>query len=337
MKNPAVVFTGPKQVELQDLDVPALKNQQVLIKTETSLVSMGTELTVLCQEEGLGTAWGKGRNMFPYRAGYSNVGIVQDVGADVDRALVGKRVQSYGSHARYVVQPVDLARPVLRDLAPEQAVFATMAEIAFNGVRRSGVGMGQSVVVYGLGLLGQLAVGFARLCGARPVIGVDVADSRLKLLPEDPAVIPVNPKREVVKEKVKDATRGRMADVVIELTGMASLVPEQIGVLRRQGTLGILSGPRGKTEIDLHDLCVVPGIRIVGLHNTTHPEHANPADPWTKSRDVELFFDLVADGDLDVSRLITHRKNYAEAVETYRMLVEDRTTAMGVLFDWTEQ
>ncbi len=114
-------------------------------------------------------------------------------------------------------------------------------------------------------------------------MAVDVADSRLALLPKSPSIVPVNPQRDNVQEKVREATRGRMADVVIELTGVAHLIPEEISLLRQQGTLGIVSGLRGKTHIDLHDLCNAPRIRIIGIHNGSHAPHESPADPWTKN------------------------------------------------------
>ncbi len=305
----------------------------MLIESELTLVSTGTELTVLGHDVEEGSKWAAACH-YPFFPGYSNVGVVLDVGPGADRALIGKRVQSYGRHARYVAPPAKLTRPIREGVSSEQAVFATMAEIAFHGVRRSGIGMGVSAVVYGLGLLGQISVRFARLCGARPIIAVDVADTRLSLLPKSPAIVPINPRRDAVKEKVREATRGRMADVVIELTGVANLIPEEIPLLHRQGTLGIVSGPRGKTHIDLHDLCNAPSIKIVGIHNGSHATHESPADPWTKNRDVELFFDLVADGDLDVSGLISHRVPYTDAPAMYQMLLESRGEAMGVLFDW---
>jgi 2-desacetyl-2-hydroxyethyl bacteriochlorophyllide A dehydrogenase len=335
MKNPTVVFTAPMQVEIQDIPHPEIGDKEVLIETKVTLVSTGTELTVLSGNRGYGEVWKRGCR-YPFFPGYSNAGRILDVGKGVDRSLVGMRVVSYGRHAKYVVEPVERARPVRPDVPDEYAVFATMAEIAFHGVRRSGIGMGTSVVVYGLGLLGQMSVRFARLCGARPIIAVDISDYKLSLLPGHPAIIPVNSSRDNVKEKVREATRGRMADIVIELTGIPDLIPEEIKLLHKEGTLGIVSSPRGKTEMDFHDLCNVPSIKIIGIHNSSHPPYPTPADPWTKDRDVELFLALVADGDFDVKSLISHKKSYSEAPEIYRMLLEDRTKLMGVLFTWEE-
>ncbi len=335
MHNPTVVFPAPKQVSIEDRDVPAPEEGQALVRSELTLISTGTELTVLGYGDDVGDSWSRLRN-YPLSPGYCNVGLIEDVGPGVDRESIGRRVQSYGGHGRYVLVPMELARPVPDAVASDVAVFATMAEIALNGVRRTGIGLGWSVVVCGLGLLGQLAARFARLCGARPVIAVDLADSRLSLLPDDAAIVAVNAQRDDIKSAVQEATRNRMADVVLELTGAGGLIADQIELLREQGTLGVVSGPRGQTHLDLLDSCVTPSVTIMGIHNMSHPKVATLANPWTKNRDVELYFDLAADGDIDVTPLITHREAFSAAPELYRMLAEDRTRALGVLLDWAE-
>ena len=84
----------------------------------------------------------------------------------------------------------DVLAQVPDSIAGEEAAFFTLAQTVMNGVRRSRVGWGESVAVFGLGILGQLAVRFCRLCGVRPVFGVDPAAKRRALLPEDAGIQP---------------------------------------------------------------------------------------------------------------------------------------------------
>ena len=204
-----------------------------------------------------------------------------------------------------------------------------------NGVRRSGLTWGDSVVIFGLGLLGQLAVRFCRLAGARPIFAVDIAAERLALLPDDPAVVPVQATQGDVSEVVRQTTRGRMADVAFEVTGNSDLIPGEITVLRQQGRFVILSSPCGQgTLLNFHDFCNRPSYTIIGAHNMSHPEAATLERPWTGARHAELFFTLVAAGDIDVSPLISHRYSYRDAPGAYAMLLEDRSHAMGVVLDW---
>jgi 2-desacetyl-2-hydroxyethyl bacteriochlorophyllide A dehydrogenase len=334
--NPTVVFTGPNRVVIEDRSVPEPGRQEVLIETRASLISTGTELSILTGRADPGSVW-DAISRYPFVPGYSNIGTVKSVGPGVDEAWLGQRVATRGKHAHFVVQPASGIRPIQRaELSDAQASFFTIAEVVMNGVRRGNVLWGEAVVVFGLGLLGQLTVRFCRLAGARPVVAVDVAERRLACLPADRPVVGVNPTRADVPEAVRHATRGRMADVVFEVTGNAGLIPSQFAALRTQGRMVILSSPLGKTAFDFHDLCNRESYTIIGAHDFSHPAQATPDNPWTNQRDAELFFDLAADGELDVETLISHRAPFSEAPALYARLVEDRGELLGVVLDWSE-
>lgn len=332
--NPTVVFPEKGKVVLDERPIPVAGEGELLIQTERTLISTGTELTMMMGDFPPGSFWDN-YTRYPVLPGYCNIGTVVGAGKGVDKKWLGRRVGSWGGHARMVVVPAAECRPVLHDIPSEQAAFFTLGEIVMHGVRRSGIRWGESAVVHGLGLIGQLAIQFCRIAGARPVIGVDISPNRLGYLPEWPSVIPVNPKGENLVEKVETLTRQRKADVVFETTGNPDLIPKQFEVLRDQGRYVVLSSPRGKTSFDFHDLCCAPSYTIIGSHNFSHPKHATLDNPWTLLRDGELFFDYLADGALQIERLISHRASYTKACELYESLVKDRSTAMGVILDWT--
>ena len=331
--NPTIVFLAPLNVAIEDRPVPTPGEGELLIRTRCTLISTGTELTILSGDVPPASRWAQFAQ-FPRTAGYNNIGDVIDGGPGVARSWIGQRVATYGAHARYVTALDSSALPVRPDVADEQAVFFTIAEIVMNGVRRGAVRWAEAVVVHGVGLLGQFAVRLCRLCGARPVIAVDVADSRLGYLPDDVAVFPVNSAREDLAACVSATTKGRMADVAFEVTGNPDLIPEELAVLREQGRLVVLSSPGGETLFDFHDLCNAPSYTIIGAHNSSHPPHATPGNPWTLLRHRELFFDLLADGELEVTALISHQVPYGEASGAYEMLLADRSHAMGVVLAW---
>jgi len=333
-ENVAVVFSKPGTVTLEQRPVPRIEEGQVLIRTSKTLISTGTELTILNGEFPKNSEWSK-YGIYPFQPGYDNVGTVVDVGKGVSKELVGKRVATYGAHARYVSQKQDALRFVRNEVSDEEAAFFTIAEIVLNSVRRANVRLGDSVVIYGAGLLGQITAQVCRLCGARPVAVVDVSDQRLKMLPQDSAIMKLNPKETDIEKAIFTHTNGRKADVVFEVTGNPDLIPSEFRVLRRQGRFIVLSSPRGPTLFDFHDLCNSPSFTIIGTHNSSHPPVETLDNPWTMKRNSELFFDLIVSGEIDVKRLITHRESYKKAPELYKMLLKDRTQAMGVILDWT--
>jgi threonine dehydrogenase-like Zn-dependent dehydrogenase len=96
----------------------------------------------------------------------------------------------------------------------------------------------------------------------------------------------------------------------------------------------LLGSPRGPVSIDLHDEVHSFSLELIGAHNSAHPPAETPNFPWSIARHVELFLDWQRAGVIDVRPLITHRYGWREAAAAYRMLLEDRTRALGVLIDW---
>jgi threonine dehydrogenase-like Zn-dependent dehydrogenase len=308
---------------------------EVTIENAVSLISTGTELTLLEAKTPPDSVWTR-LTSFPCTPGYCSVGRVVAVGEGVDGGWLGARVSSraWAGHARLMRAKEGELRRIHREIPDEQAAFCSIAEIVMNGVRRAAPQIGEAAVVFGLGLLGQLAARFLRLAGCRPVVAADVEESRLRVLPDDPALLRLNPRREDPVAFVRRHSRGRLADLAFEVTGAESLIPDEFAVLREQGRFVVLSSPRGKTAFDFHDLCNRTSVTIIGAHVFSTPERETPATPWTARRNAELFVDLVADGELDMRPLISHRESGLHAPALYRQLIADRGQAMGVLLDW---
>jgi threonine dehydrogenase-like Zn-dependent dehydrogenase len=164
---------------------------------------------------------------------------------------------------------------------------------------------------------------------------MDLAASRLQLLPTHPACIGVDSSVQQPAEAVSQYTYGRMADVVFEVTGNQNLISTELGLLRRQGRLVILSSPRGPSSVDFHDLVNVPSTTIIGAHQMSHPPHENPEDPWTRTRNLDLFFRHISENEFDCMPLISHRCSAISAgPKAYEMLYADRSSAMAVLLNW---
>ncbi|MFH5801428.1 zinc-binding alcohol dehydrogenase [Haladaptatus sp. CMAA 1911] len=332
--NDTVVFPEPKSVAIEQFEIPEPDSGEVLVETSRSLISTGTELTLLTNDVPEGSVWDS-ISHFPVRGpGYCNIGEIVEVGAGVDEERIGTRVAVWEPHQRYTVVGKDDYHVVPDGVSDEEATFFGIAQIVMNGVRKGAVSWGESVGVYGLGLLGQLTVQFAHAAGARPVVGLDISIDRLGYLPDQPGIMGVNPSDEDVVGRLDEANHGRLVDTVLEVTGSPNAIPGEFEILREQGRLVVLSSPDGKTEFDFHDLCNRGSYHIVGAHVYSHPDRATPDNQWSKNRHAELFFEYLAEGTVDVESLITHRKSYDEAPDAYEMLLNDRSQAMGVVLEW---
>jgi 2-desacetyl-2-hydroxyethyl bacteriochlorophyllide A dehydrogenase len=340
MNNPTIVFLKPGEVLLEDRPKPEPSEGELLIQTNRTMISTGTELTILSGEFPPDSRWSNyGR--FPFVAGYLNAGKVIGVGKGVDSSWEGKRVVSGTPHAAFVTAGADEAPqkvfPIPDRVSDEQAVFfGIAAHFVMNGIRRSKLTWGEVAVVYGLGLLGQLAARICAIAGAKLVICIDVSESRLAMLPKGPQFVGLHGQKDKLADRVRELTQGRMADVVFELTGSPQLIPQEFKLLREQGRFVVLSAPRGPTPLfDFHDLCCSPSFTIIGAHGKSTPAYETPDNPWTKARHIELFFDWVASGALDVTPLITNRVLFSEAPSLYKKIMNDRSQVMGEILQWT--
>jgi len=335
MTTRGVIFPGPGEVAIEPVEVGEPGEGQVRIATEVTLISTGTELTAFSGEFPPNSVWSR-YVQYPFRPGYSSVGRVTEVGTGAASLGAGDRVVTMARHAGAALVSAASARKVPEAVSSEEAAFTTLAQIVLNGIRRGRVALGESVVIVGAGLLGQLAVQFARCCGAMPIVVVDPARGRLATAERHGAThvaaLPVDDAREAVAE----ATRGRMADVVYEVTGSPAVVPGAFRLARRLGRVVLLGSSRGPVSVDFHDEAHTLGLEIIGAHNSTHPPGETPHTPWSLSRHAELFHDLLAARRVDVSGLITHRYSGEQAPEAFRMLLADRSQALGVLLQWSE-
>lgn len=335
MSNPTITFPRPREVELEQRERPRLQAGALLVRSRATLVSPGTEVTILSGDFRAGSAWAA-YGVFPFDPGYSNVGVVEEVGEGLDAAWLGQRVASYAPHARYAAIRPEIARPVPNGIDDDQATLFALAETVMNGLRRARISWGEDVVIFGAGVLGQLAARFCLLAGAAHTIVVDVAASRLNLLPDEPSLVRVDATREQPLDVVARVTAGRLADVVIELTGAPDVIPGEFAVLRTQGRFLMLSSPRGEgTMFNFHDLCNATSVEIIGAHADSSPPVATPANPWTRARHSELYFDLVASARLDIAPVITRRVPYGEGPDVYRSFLEGASSDLGVVLDWS--
>lgn len=327
-----VVFTAPLKVEILNRDVRSeLLPGEIRVKTTRTLISTGTELTVLRGKHLPGSVWDK-LFKYPWDAGYCNVGTVLEVGKAVTEFKPGDRVSSTGPHATVFIISVNDALLIDEGVSDDEAAFATIAQIVMQGIRLADIKLGENGVVCGLGLLGQFTVGLARHVGAWPLIAVDLEEFRRKTALDMGAGIVAAPGE--VAAIIAKNTEERMADVVFEVTGSPPVIPTALDWVRRLGRFVMVSSPSGPTTIDFHDQVNARGTVIIGAHNYTHASVANEYNRWTRKVDTQYYLQLVRAGLFTAVKLITHRFPWTEAPKAYQQLLNDRATTLGVILEW---
>ena len=180
MKNRAIIFTEPNVAELVDKgELSALKEDEVKVKTLFSTVSCGTERANITADPNVSPN-GSGKVLFPRQLGYSSSGIVEEVGERVTSVKAGDRVvMHWSTHSEYNVLKEDRVIKIEDDsISMQEAAVAFITTFPMAAIRKTRLEIGESVLVVGLGLLGQLAVKLARISGAVPIVAVDPVKER---------------------------------------------------------------------------------------------------------------------------------------------------------------
>jgi 2-desacetyl-2-hydroxyethyl bacteriochlorophyllide A dehydrogenase len=335
-----VVFTGPRQVELETYEVPDPGPQQVLVRTMRTLVSAGTEVKALVNMRGEAT--------YPTRPGYSSVGIVEAAGSAVAEVQPGDRVVTMGRHASHTLVDLDPTRfaaaagqrapqylqKIPDGVTDEQAVFAILGSVALHGLRKVSFQLGESCVVMGQGVVGQLLGQFARAAGAAPVIGIDLVATRLEQSRQSGLHAVIDASQEDAVEAVLRLTGGKGADVLFEATTRAEHFPTLLRAAALNGRIVIVGSLAGTATISLYDEIQYKELTIVGAWQPRAPVVPHHTFPWSQQRNRQTFLELVRTGAVRVDHLITRRGHAEDAPRLYGEIAAGPGDWLGVVFVW---
>ena len=330
MQSTNIVLTGKQQVELKNVAAPSVPDDGILVRTQLSLISTGTESICYRGEMDEGSHW-DGWVKYPFNLGYSNVGRVEEVGAGMQGFEVGDRIFSTSNHHQIAVVRGSAVK-IPDDVSDESAAWSKLATIAQTGVRRAELKMGARVAIIGSGPLGQLLTQYARVMGAKEILAIDMIAGRLEVARDHGATQIFVGGAAEAGPFVEEYTDGELADVVFDATGHYAVFPLALKLVRRFGTLMLIGDSPYPSKQTLTPDVITRQISVRGTHNEMLPPHV---EDWSAPRQVELFHTYVARGQMRVDDLITSRHRPQEAPEVYANLLENRAETIGVVFDWS--
>jgi threonine dehydrogenase-like Zn-dependent dehydrogenase len=183
-------------------------------------------------------------------------------------------------------------------------------------------------------MLGQLVVQYLWVSGARKIIAIDLIESRLNRARAHGATHTLQLDVKSARQEIKEITREKMLDVVFDVTGHPAVLAPAIQLLRRLGRVILLGDTPTPSQQYLGPGVVSNSIAILGIHGTMSPAQASEFNPWSAAEIIALFFDYLTQGRMRVSDLITHRYSPLDAPKVYQGLLQDRSAAIGIIFDW---
>jgi len=359
-------------INVNEVPIPTIDDKFLLVRNVFSVISAGTEKTKVdmgnknllqkamsrpdllkqviakAKTEGLKKTLQSVNSRLdtPGPLGYSSAGVVSAVGGLVEGIKPGDRVAcagaGYANHADFAAIPKNLVAKIPDPVSFEEAAFATIGAIALQGVRLAEPRMGETFLVLGLGLIGQITVQLLRANGCN-VIGTDLDPSLVALSEKYGAVGISND----VANACRDLSGGHGIDGVLVCAGTSSNQPiELCGEATRQKGRVVVVGavrmdiPREnffKKEIDV----VISRSYGPGRYDPFYEESGNDYPigyvRFTEKRNMETFLELIAQKKVDIKSLITHRFPLDQAAKAYSLIQGEKTEPyLGILLKYDE-
>ncbi len=337
MKTKQIVFTKVNTAELLDVEIREPGAGEVLVRTAFSTVSPGTERANIIGDPNTGGA-SSPHSAFPRELGYSSAGIVEKVGEGVTSVKPGDRAIVYwGKHLAYNLVPEKNVVKIEDDsVSLAEASFSFIATFPLAAVRKCRVELGESAMVMGLGLLGQLAIRLLRAAGAAPIIAADPVANRRETALAGGADYALDPLAEGFAEQVKKLTGGGV-NAAIEVTGVGAGLDETLDCMAKFGRVALLGCTRDKNfSIDYYRKVHFPGITLIGAHTMARPENESHPGWFTHTDDIRAVLKLCAGGRLNLAEMICEQHSPADCGAVYDRLVQDPGHfPLVTQFDWS--
>lgn len=315
-------------------DEPKLLAGHVRIRTEYSAISPGTELSMAKKSADN-----------PLAIGYSAVGIIEQVADDVTELKIGQRVACYGApyvrHAEVLSVPVNLTALVPEHVSPEEAAFAGLGAIAIHALRIADLRFGESLIIVGLGILGNISAQIAA-AAAYTTLGYDLNADRAAILRQSgfrhAYVSQVD-----LEAGLWAATEGIGADSVLLCASGdgESLINSSLDWIRDRGKIIIVGDIStnfsrnkmfGKEAQVLISRAGGPG-RYDKQYERDNKDYPIGYVRWTEGRNTREYIRLLAEKRISVQHLISDIYPIEQAAEAYRNYSISSST-MGTLIQY---
>ena len=350
MTNRNIVFTKKDTAAVVDRPMPKVKAGEVLVKLVRSCISSGTERANLTGVPDAATSIYSDKPddvvTWPRQGGYSSAGVVQAVGKGVKSVRKGDRVaMSWTVHSQFVSLPERQVYLIPDNVDFEQAALTHISTFPLAAIRKCRLEVGESALVMGQGVLGQLAVVLLKAAGAAPIVVADpVAAKRRRALKlgADFAFDPLDPdfaaKVKAVTRTGRFAQEGRVEDcgakVVIEVTGNGGALNTALDAIAPFGRLALLGCTRDSNfTVNYYRKVHARGVTLVGAHTNARPDRESAAGWWTTRDDAQTTLRLLSLGRISLKGVVSEVHKVTEAPAVYARLAKGGAFPV-VQFDW---
>lgn len=361
------------KLELVDAPIPVCLDNTILVKNMASLISIGTERSII--ELGKKSLLGKARSRpdlvkrfldkakkegyvktlkealgrldEPVPLGYSSAGIIIEAGKNINTFSPGDKVvcigAGYASHSEIISIPENFCCIIPNNLSFKEASFGMLGIIALHGVRCGNIKFGETVAVMGLGLLGLLTIQILSAYGCH-VIGYDIDKNKVLLARKLGFSNSFDTKNDF-SSAAEGLTNGNGVDAVILTVATESKEPVDtaINISKMKGKIvlvGVSKIAPERNEMWHKEVEIVvskaggPGI-LDPFYELKGIDYPFGYVRWTENRNLEEFLRLISEKKVDVNSLISHEYSISEAKTAYGNLLDKKQkNFIGVVLNY---
>lgn len=335
MENKAVFMKGIGEMEIVPVEMPALRDNDVLVKMEYVGIC-GSD--VHYYEKGrIGNFIVEG----DFILGHECAGEVVKVGSAVKGLKVGDKVALepgitcgqcefckggkynlcpdveflatppyHGCLKNYIAFPENMAFKLPDNVSTKEGALVEPLAVGLHAAAQGGVKLGDKVVVLGAGCIGLVTLLACKAFGATEVIVVDVIDKRLECAMNLSASHVINAKKENTLDKIAELTGGKGADIVIETAGSEFTIKQTAYAVKRGGTIVLVGlAPKDVIEFDFMQIMTKEAdIKSVFRYRNLYPAAIG----------------AIADGKIDVKGIVTHEFDFEDSKKAFDFVIENK-------------
>ncbi|MBX3051332.1 MAG: zinc-binding dehydrogenase [Caldilineaceae bacterium] len=325
----ALVLTGLRQIELQELPIPSPGPGQVLVRHEVTAISTGSE--VIRYVAGAGPA-----------IGYLGAGVVEAIGPGVEQLQPGDRVRTTGPHHEYVLTSVDAALKIPDRVDFAQAAFAYLPTLVLHALRLCDYRLGETLCVLGQGVVGLMGSALAAAQGI-PLLALDTEETRLDIARQMGIPHALDPLAPDFPASLSSLVGDRGIDVTVDATGSYRGLVQAMELTRKWGRVAILGiyrpdPPDPAMAAAIHQAYLQnfhsKELRLVGCSND--PAERYPSHIWRFSihDNTRQSLHLLGQGRLNLAPAITHRFVPEDGPALYARLGQREAGLLGAVYEW---
>lgn len=327
-------------IRIEDMPVPEIGSRDALLKTKACGICSGDVMPWYIEKKA------------PLVLGHEPAGDIVEVGKEVSYFKVGDRVFVHhhapcftcrhckkgdyvqcetwkntkiipGGISEYIVIPgINLENDTLKlsdNLSYEDGTLVEPAACVIKALKRARIRQGDTILVIGLGIMGQLHILIARKYGAEKIIGADMVPFRLEKAKESGADEIIDVSKENIIDSLKDLTNGELADIVI-------VGPNSVDAMKQ----GISAAGAGGRVVFFTP--AKPGEQLTLSPNELYFKDINIINSYSCGpTDTADALELIEEGVIRAEKLVTHRFSIERTAEAFRLTAEAKDSLKSVI------